>query len=164
MDGRRRDSGPTWSIPARGHASMSRGNVYILERWACPASRRSRREVHTLVGTGEKGSTGDGATPAWHLERPQTSLHRPTGNVLIADTENHVIRKYLPANGKIQRVAGHGQKGANGLDGSPFEAGLSQPHGVYVHSSGVLYISDSSNHRVVKIDRSQLVERLARTV
>ena len=71
--------------------------------------------------------------------------------MIIADTENHLIRKYLPRDGRIVRVAGNGNKGAAGLGGSPELAELNQPHGVYLHRDGVLYISDSSNHRVLKI-------------
>ena len=70
---------------------------------------------------------------------------------MIADTENHLIRKYLPREGKIVRIAGAGRKGTAGVGGPPLEAELNQPHGVYVHPSGVLYITDSSNHRVLKI-------------
>ena len=73
--------------------------------------------------------------------------------MLIADTENHLIRKYLPREGKIVRVAGSGKKGTAGVGGPPEQAELNQPHGVYLHSSGVLYIADSSNNRVLKIER-----------
>ena len=75
------------------------------------------------------------------------------GGVLIADTENHVIRKYLPGEGKIVRIAGTGKKGTAGLDGPPDSVQLSQPHGINLHASGDLYISDSSNNRVVRISR-----------
>ena len=72
--------------------------------------------------------------------------------VLIADTENHVIRKYLPREGKIVRVAGTGHKGAAGLDGPPEQAELNQPHGVFFDTRGRLHIADSSNNRILRID------------
>jgi streptogramin lyase len=75
------------------------------------------------------------------------------GGVIIADTENHVIRKYSPGDGRIQRIAGTGQKGDHGLGGAPLAAELNQPHGVTLHANGDLYICDSSNHRVLRIDR-----------
>jgi glucose/arabinose dehydrogenase len=75
--------------------------------------------------------------------------------VLIADTENHLVRKYLPSEGMIVRVAGTGKKGSDGLGGSPEKAELDQPHGVYVAPDGALYIADSSNHRVLRIEKSQ---------
>jgi glucose/arabinose dehydrogenase len=49
-------------------------------------------------------------------------------------------------------VAGTGKKGMAGLGGSPLLAELSQPHGVYVDSDGVLYIADSGNNRVLRIN------------
>ena len=77
----------------------------------------------------------------------------PEGNVIIADTENHVIRKYMPTQRKTVLVAGTGKKGNKGLGGPPLEAELSQPHGVTVDSTGTLYIADSSNDRVLKIEK-----------
>jgi sugar lactone lactonase YvrE len=74
-------------------------------------------------------------------------------NVILADTENHVILKYRPRTGSVVRIAGTGQQGTGGLGGPPEQAQLSQPHGVYVDRTGVLYIADSSNHRVVRIER-----------
>jgi DNA-binding beta-propeller fold protein YncE len=71
--------------------------------------------------------------------------------VLIADTENHLIRKYVPAEQKLIRIAGTGQPGSQGLGGSPLAAELKQPHGVLVYPSGEIFISDSSNNRIVKI-------------
>ena len=61
-------------------------------------------------------------------------------DVIIADTENHVIRKYLPKENKVVRIAG--------AESGEFR--LKQPHGVTVDKTGTLYIADSSNHRVVK--------------
>ncbi len=72
-------------------------------------------------------------------------------NVIIADTDNHVIRKYLPREGRIVRIAGTGTLGSAGTDGPPLQAQLNQPHGVYVDTRGVLYIADSWNDRIVKI-------------
>ena len=71
--------------------------------------------------------------------------------MLIADTENHRIRLYRPGDGTIQAVAGTGHKGAHGLGGPPLKAELSQPHGVTVGPHEILYISDSSNNRILKI-------------
>ena len=73
------------------------------------------------------------------------------GDVLIADTDNHVIRKLLVREGKMVRLAGTGKKGANGAGGPPLEVELNEPHGVTVHRDGSLYIADSANDRVLKI-------------
>jgi len=129
------------------------GRVYILER-----SGHSLRlvetngTIRTLVGTGQKGNTGDDDDARLAtMNGPKHLCFDREGDVLIADTENHVIRKYLTREGKIVRIAGTGKKGNKGLGGPPLEAELNQPHGVYIHKDGTLYISDSSNHRVLKI-------------
>src|SRR5262249_7098858 len=75
------------------------------------------------------------------------------GNVLIADTDNHLVRKFLPRDGTIVRVAGTGKKGTGGLGGPPLEVELDQPHGVHVAASGDVYIADSLNNRILKIER-----------
>ena len=129
------------------------GRVYILERGGHSLRLVDTNGLlRTLIGTGQKGNSGDGG------EARQATMNGPKhlcfdldGNVLIADTENHVIRHYNPRTGIITRLAGTGKKGAKGIGGPPLDAELSQPHGVYVHRDGTLYISDSSNHRVLKI-------------
>jgi sugar lactone lactonase YvrE len=129
------------------------GNVYVLERGGHALRRVDPAgRIKTVVGTGKKGFDGDGGDALKAaLNGPKHLCVDRDGTVLIADTENHVIRRFHPADGRITRVAGTGKKGAAGLDGPPLSAEFNQPHGVYVHPSGVLYISDSSNHRVVKI-------------
>jgi len=130
-----------------------KGNVYILER-----SGNALRvvdpsgKIRTVAGTGEKGNSGDGG------EALKATMNGPKhlcvdlqDNVIIADTENHMIRKYIPATGRIVRVAGSGKRGTAGIGGPPEEAELNQPHGVTMDRNGILYISDSSNNRVLKI-------------
>ena len=137
---------------------MAKGNVYILERTAAmPCASWTRKgKIRTVAGTGKAGATGDGGdAPKATLNGPKHLCIDRDGNVLIADTENHLIRSYLPAEGKIVRVAGTGKKGTGGVGGAPDAAELSQPHGVYVHSSGTLYIADSSNNRILKIEAAK---------
>jgi len=140
-------------VDPRAVAADREGNVYVLERGghALRVVDPSGR-IRTVVGTGVKGSAGDGGDARQAmLNGPKHLCIDLDGNVIIADTENHVIRKYLPREGKIVRVAGAGRKGTAGVGGPPLEAEFNQPHGVYIHPSGVLYITDSSNHRVLKI-------------
>jgi sugar lactone lactonase YvrE len=142
-------------VDPRAVAADAKGNVYILERGG-NALRvvDADGKIRTVAGTGEKGATGDGGDARKAtLNGPKHLCIDRDGNVIIADTENHLIRKYLPAEGKIVRVAGTGKKGAGGLGGPPDKVELSQPHGVYVHPSGILYIADSSNNRVLRVER-----------
>ncbi|HZP83714.1 MAG TPA: right-handed parallel beta-helix repeat-containing protein [Chthonomonadaceae bacterium] len=142
-------------VDPRAVAVDGQGRVYILER-----SGNALRvvepdgKIRTVVGTGAEGATGDGGDARQAtLNGPKHLCVDKEGNVLIADTENHLIRKYLPKEGRIVRVAGTGRAGTAGIGGDPLQAELHQPHGVAFHPSGALYISDSTNNRVLKIAR-----------
>ena len=140
-------------VDPRAVAVDGRGNVYILERGGHalrvvnPAGK-----IRTLAGTGTKGSSGDGGDARKAtLNGPKHLCVDPQGNVVIADTENHRIRVYRPADATIVNLAGSGRKGTAGLGGPPAEAELNQPHGVTIGPGNVLYICDSSNNRILKI-------------
>jgi DNA-binding beta-propeller fold protein YncE len=142
-------------LDPRAVAADAAGNVYILERSgnALRVVDRTGR-IRTVAGTGRKGFSGDGGSALRaELNGPKHLCIDRDGSVLIADTENHVIRRYSPDTGKIERVAGTGTKGTGGVGGPPEQVQLNQPHGVFVHPSGALYIADSSNNRVLKIER-----------
>ena len=141
-------------VDPRAVAVDAKENVYILERGG-HALRvvDTEGKIRTVAGTGKKGFRGDGGEALRaEFNGPKHLCVDRNGDVLIADTENHVIRKYLPREGKIVRVAGTGRKGRAGLEGSPRSAELNQPHGVAARSDGAIYISDSSNHRILKIE------------
>lgn len=111
-------------------------------------------KIRTVAGTGQKGLSGDGG-PALQatLNGPKHLCMAPDGSVIIADAENHVVRKFDPATGTITRVAGTGKKGTAGLDGEPQKAELNRPHGVTFGPDGSLFIVDAYNDRIVKIVR-----------
>jgi sugar lactone lactonase YvrE len=131
-----------------------KGNLYILERGG-HALRVVGRDgkIRTVVNaSGKKGGNGDGGDAlAATMNGPKHLCVDREDNVIIADAENNLIRKYVPATGKILRVAGTGQKGSAGLNGPPEKCELHRPHGVTVHRDGTLYITDSYNNRVLKI-------------
>jgi sugar lactone lactonase YvrE len=131
----------------------SKGNVYILER-SGHALRvvDASGKIKTVAGTGKAGFSGDGG-PALQAQfnGPKHLCVDHDDNVIIADTENHVIRMVIPKDGKIVRVAGTGKKGIAGSDGPPDKAEFFQPHGVAVDAAGILYIVDSMNHRIFKL-------------
>jgi sugar lactone lactonase YvrE len=70
-------------------------------------------------------------------------------DIIIADTESSTIRKYVVATKSVVRIAGGG---AGMLGGDPNDAKLSRPHGVSVDSQGRIWIADSFNDRVLRID------------
>lgn len=138
----------------RAVAVNSKGAVYILERGG-NALRVVRADgtIHTVVNSsGKKGAEGDGGPAlAATLNGPKHLCVDRDDNVIIADAENHLIRKYLARDGKLIRIAGTGKLGKLGLGGDPLRAELSRPHGVDVGFDGALYITDSYNDRILKI-------------
>ena len=141
-------------LDPRAVAQDARGNLYILERsgHALRVVDRSGK-IRTLAGTGQPGDSGDGGD-ARHarLNGPKHLCVSPAGDVLIADTENHRVRVFHSAKGTIEGVAGTGRKGTRGLGGPASDAELAQPHGVTVGPDGFLFISDSSNDRILKME------------
>jgi sugar lactone lactonase YvrE len=138
----------------RAAAVDRKGNVYILERNG-HALRVVGRDgkIRTVVNVaGKKGAEGDGGDALTAtMNGPKHLCVDRDDNVIIADAENNLIRKYVPATGKILRVAGTGKKGTDGLNGPPQQCELNRPHGVTVHRDGTLFITDSYNNRILKI-------------
>jgi sugar lactone lactonase YvrE len=138
----------------RAIAVDAKGNLYICERGG-HALRvvDAAGKIRTVAGTGVAGMSGDGG-PALsaQMNGPKHIFVEPSGDVLITDTENHVIRRYSPRDGSIRRVAGTGVQGTGGLGGPALECPLNRPHGAVIHpKTGALYIADSENHRVLRV-------------
>jgi sugar lactone lactonase YvrE len=95
------------------------------------------------------GLSGDGgpATGAL-LNHPGDIEIGPDGNLYIADTGNHVIRRLDLATGIIDRVAGSGSRSFAGDLGPPLEASFDSPYGVAFDAAGNLYVTDTQNNRI----------------
>ena len=139
-------------VDPRAIAADEQGNIYILER-AGNALRvvDSHGKIRTVAGTGAGECRDEQGNLPQPMKGPKHLCVDKQGNVLIADTENHLIRKYLPAEKKLIRIAGTGEAGSGGVGGAPLSASLKQPHGVLARESGEIFIADSSNDRVLKI-------------
>jgi sugar lactone lactonase YvrE len=141
-------------VDPRAVALDGRSNLYILERsgHALRVVDRSG-EIRTVAGTGLAGDSGDGGDARRaRLNGPKHLCVTAQGNVLIADTENHRVRVFRPVDGTIWGVAGTGRKGTAGLGGPAADAELNQPHGVTEGPGGILFIADSSNNRILKVE------------
>ncbi len=131
------------------------GNVYILER-SGNALRvvDSHGKIRTVAGTGKAGAELGGGDPAKvQFNGPKHLCVDLADNVIIADTANHRILRYAPKEQTITLLAGTGKKGFTPAGDDPLKTNLDEPHGVYVHRSGALYIVDSLNNRVVRLEK-----------
>lgn len=106
------------------------------------------------AGTGAKGVGGNGG-PAREatLSGPKGISIGPDGNVYIADTEGHAIRRIVRSTGAMELVAGDSRAG-DGPDGPASKAHLNRPHGVFVDAKGDVYVGDSEAHRVRRVRRT----------
>jgi Bacterial Ig-like domain (group 3)/NHL repeat len=106
--------------------------------------------ISTIAGTGIEGYGGDnGPATSAQLDTPTGVAVDGNGNIYIADSHNHRIRKV--AAGTITTVAGIGTPGFSGDGGAAIAAQLFNPTGVAVDSNGNLYIADTNNQVVRKV-------------
>jgi len=140
------------------------GNVYIADQ----LNSRIRRvapdgTISTVAGTGTAGSTGDGgAATAAQLNRPIDVRIDGAGSIFIADVAAHRIRRITP-DGIITTVAGTGTGGYSGDGGAATSAQLNGPVEVVPDAFGNLYIADSENHRVRRVNAGGAIETIAGT-
>jgi DNA-binding beta-propeller fold protein YncE len=141
-------------LDPRAVAVDSQDRLYILERGGhCLRVVERDGTIRTVAGSGQKGDSGDGGDARQAtFNGPKHLFVDRDDSVLIADTENHVIRRYTPKDGRVVRIAGTGKAG-KGDPGAPLETALDRPHGVQIGPDGALYIADSNNNRILKLVR-----------
>ena len=146
----------------RGVAADGAGNVYIADA----GNHRIRKvdatgTITTLAGTKRRGFGGDG-DPAVQarLDYPYSVAADGAGNVYIADSGNHRIRK-VDATGTITTLAGTKRRGFGGDGGPAVQARLDNPLGVAADGAGNVYIADSDNHRIRKVDATGTITTFA---
>jgi sugar lactone lactonase YvrE len=126
------------------------------------SSRDLETGAETLIaGSLGSGYSGDGGPAAdAQFTGPRGLAVDAAGNLFIADSGNHVIRKIAP-DGIITTVAGTGNRGFSGDGGSAKRARLNTPTAVAVDARGNLYIADTLNHRIRKVNRAGTIVTVA---
>jgi sugar lactone lactonase YvrE len=135
----------------------SNGNLYVADSY----NHRIRKvtpagAVTTFAGDGTYGFA-DGAGTAARFNAPLGITVDGDGNLCVADSDNHRIRK-IDTSGNVTTFAGSTQ-GSN--DGAGTAARFNHPYGITVDGDGNLYVADSDDHRIRKIDTSGNVTTLA---
>jgi DNA-binding beta-propeller fold protein YncE len=157
-DGTKRPTPDDWfdaSLPLNGPRAIDfdrSGNPWIVLREGNSVYRIDRARGHARIsrvaGTGKAGFTGNGGpAPDATLSGPKGVSVGPDGNVYLADTESHSVRRINGKRGTIELIAGTGAKG-DGPDGDPLKCQFSRPHGIFVDHDGTVIVGDSENHRV----------------
>ena len=161
------DGGPATSAELSvpfGVAVDSSGNLFIVDGFTHTVRKVDTSGIiSTVAGVGTAAFSGDGgpATSA-HLNNPNDLVVDSSGNLFIADRNNHRIRK-VDTSGDISTVAGTGTSGFSGDGGPATSAKLKSPEAVAVDSSGNLFIADRFNHRIRKVDTSGNISTVAGT-
>jgi sugar lactone lactonase YvrE len=134
-----------------GLALDSAGDLYIAD-----SHNHRIREVSsptgtiaTIAGTGVAGFSGDGGmATAARLDLPTALALDASGNLYVADTYNHRVRRIAAATGAITTVAGNGIEAFVGDNGPATSASIDSPNGLALDSAGNLYIADTHNGRL----------------
>jgi len=157
--------------------------VLLLTMWTDGSLVAQANIITTVAGNGQRGFGGDGG-PASEamLNSPGSVAADSNGNIYIADWRNQRIRK-ISVTGIITTVAGNGRQGFSGDGGPAIDASLDlinidtdfsrnidpntgHPYpgaagGIAVDAAGNLYIADTNNHRVRKVDLNGMITTVA---
>ena len=148
----------------RGITIDGQGDIFVAETGANRVEKLdSNGALSIFAGTGRAGFSGDnGPALAAQLSAPEGLAVDQQGDLYIADAGNDVVRKVTPE-GTITTVAGNGTNGPAGDGGPAVRAELSIPTGLAVDARGNLYIADSANNRVRKVDLAGKISTVAGT-
>ncbi|MCA1844371.1 MAG: serine/threonine protein kinase, partial [Actinobacteria bacterium] len=117
--------------------------------------------ISTIAGTGETGVTGNGGpATAARLSEPRTLAIAPDGSIFFTEPKENLVRRIDPT-GIISVFAGTGKAGFSGDGGPANRAALNFNRGVNVDGAGTVWIADSLNQRIRKVDADGVITTVA---
>lgn len=142
----------------QGVAVDASGNIYVAD-----AGNNAIRKITaaglviTMAGTGSAGAIDDTTILAL-FNNPMALVADDSGNVYVADTGNHLIRK-ITNKGRVITFAGSGTAGA--VNDTGITASFNAPQGIARDTAGNIYVGDTGNHLIRKITSSGIVSTFA---
>ena len=117
-------------------------------------------DISTVAGTGVAGFNGDGIAATAQVKSPLGVAVDSAGNIFIADSSNNRVRK-IDTSGNISTVAGTGTGPFNGDGIAATSANIGLPSGIAIDSAGNIFIADTDNDRIRKVDTSGNISTVA---
>ena len=144
-----------------GIALDSAGNVYVADmlnnaiRQVTPSG-----QVSTVAGASGLGGSVDGIGISARFSRPSSVALDASGNIYVADSYNHTIRKIAASDSTVTTIAG--VAGVRGIaDGTGTAALFNYPAAVAVDSAGNIYEAEASSNTIRKITPAAVVTTVA---
>ena len=126
----------------------AQGNIYIADTNNNRIREIAAGVISTVAGNGQQMFAGDGGkATAAALDSPIGVAVDGNLNIYIGDTHNQRVRMVNVSSGIISTIAGTGIKGFTS-DGPALSAAMANPSGVWVDSTGTVYVADADNHRI----------------
>jgi len=134
--------------------STSKNVVFLLFTFMCSSLLQATTsyDISTIAGSSTAYSGDGGVATAARLNNPFGVFVHSSGDIYFADTDNNVVRKIAAGTNVISTIAGTGTSGFAGDGGVATAALLSVLRGICLDTAGNIYIADSFNNRIRKID------------
>ena len=137
-----------------GVSADSAGDIFINDSYNSVVDEipASSANLTTVAGNGTAGFSGDtGLATAAQLNTPNNIFLDSTGDIYIADTNNFVIREVAASTSDINTVVGNNTQGDSGDGGLATNAQINIPEGLFLDSTGDIFIADSFNSVVREV-------------
>jgi sugar lactone lactonase YvrE len=135
--------------------------IWLFVLVALTLSLRAQDSVFTLAGQAMMSGSTNGYSTNALFSDPAAIVADSAGNLFVADSQNHAIRK-ISTNGLVSTLAG--QLGVPGsADETGAQARFDSPCGITLDLNGNLFVSDTGNHTIRKITPGGVVNTIAGT-